>query len=510
MRRDSTFVSDTGRPAEAEAGGVRVAPVPPHAVGRGGSTDKSRWYRPIALVTDALGAGLPVAFLFGSAHQPHTVVATLAVCVTWLGVLAVHQRYGRRWLGETRGLLTTLHDWLTLVGLLAVIRVVTGESSPPSVALLAVTPAPVLTSLCRSLTHRHLTGQRRQAHAVHRALVVGEAGPVDRVVEQLASRTDHPYVVIGAVHMGGDASLSGVPEAGQLDAAPDGAGGDGQAVLAAARSHSAETVLVVPGSLLCGERLRALSWAVQDAGLPLVIASGLADVALRRVRPATAAGLHLLHVDAPVRRGPQLAFKSLLDRAGAGVGLVALSPLLGLIALVVRMDSHGPALYRQTRIGHQGVPFTMWKFRSMAPDADGLRAGLRAELRAGLGAANDVDGPMFKLRADPRVTRVGRVLRRTSLDELPQLVNVLRGEMSLVGPRPPLPEEVAAYEARALRRLQVKPGLTGPWQVSGRSDLSWDETLALDLRYADNWSLTGDLDLLARTVRAVVDGRGAY
>ncbi|WP_430542601.1 sugar transferase [Streptomyces iconiensis] len=449
-----------------------------------------------------LGAGVPVAFLFQDARQPHTPLATLTVCVAWLCVLTVHQRYGLRRLGETRGLLPTLHDWLTLVGLLAMLRVVTGESSPPAVALLAVTPAPVLTALCRSLTHRHLVAQRRQAHAVHRALVVGEAGPVDRVVAQLASRTDHPYVVIGAVHVGEVPSHSGVPEAGQLEAAPSGGDGDGQAVLAAARSHSAGTVLVVPGSLLCGERLRALSWAVQDAGLPLVIASGLADVALRRVRPATAAGLHLLHVEPPVRRGPQMVVKSALDRLGAALGLVALAPLLGLIALVVRLDSAGPALYRQTRVGHRGVPFTMWKFRSMAPGADLLRAGLDA--------VNEVDGPLFKMRADPRVTRVGRVLRRTSLDELPQLVNVLRGEMSLVGPRPPLPAEVAAYERPALRRLLVKPGLTGPWQVSGRSDLSWDETLALDLRYADNWSLTGDLDLLARTMRAVVDGRGAY
>ncbi|MBQ1162873.1 sugar transferase, partial [Streptomyces sp. A73] len=327
----------------------------------------------------------------------------------------------------------------------------------------------------------------------------------DRVVEQLASRTDHPYVVIGAVPVGPTPNRSGVPETGGLEAdpeGPDGGGTDGAAVVSAARLHGTDTVLVAPGSRLSGARLRALTWAVQDAGLPLVIASGLADVALRRVRPSTAAGLHLLHVDPPVRRGPQVVLKAALDRTGAALGLVLLAPLFGIVAAAIRLDSVGPALYRQTRIGHRGVPFTMWKFRSMAMDAE--------RLRPQLAAANEVDGPLFKMRADPRVTRVGRVLRRTSLDELPQLWNVLRGEMSLVGPRPPLPEEVAAYGSTALRRLLVKPGLTGPWQVSGRSDLSWDESLALDLRYADNWSLTGDLDLLARTVRAVVDGRGAY
>ncbi|MET9859908.1 sugar transferase [Streptomyces smyrnaeus] len=504
MRRDFAFVSEAGRPAEPVAGRKRSGEEP----GRPGahrSQDKSGWYRPVSLAVDALGIALPVASVFHRAGQPHTAAATATATLTWLAVLAAHRRYGRRWLGETRGVLTTLRDWLTLLGLLAVLRVLTGEDSPPAVALLALLPAPLLTAVCRSLAHRHLTNRRREAHAVQRALVVGEGSAVDRVVEQLASRTDHPYVVIGAVPVGPTPNRSGVPETGVLEAdpeGPDGGGTDGAAVVSAARLHGADTVLVAPGSLLSGARLRALTWAVQDAGLPLVIASGLADVALRRVRPSTAAGLHLLHVDPPVRRGPQVVLKAALDRTGAALGLVLLAPLLGIVAAAIRLDSAGPALYRQTRIGHRGAPFTMWKFRSMAVGAE--------RLRPQLAAANEVDGPLFKMRADPRVTRVGRVLRRTSLDELPQLWNVLRGEMSLVGPRPPLPEEVAAYGSTALRRLLVKPGLTGPWQVSGRSDLSWDESLALDLRYADNWSLTGDLDLLARTVRAVVDGRGAY
>ncbi|EST31673.1 hypothetical protein N566_20560, partial [Streptomycetaceae bacterium MP113-05] len=253
---------------------------------------------------------------------------------------------------------------------------------------------------------------------------------------------------------------------------------------------------------LTGDRLRRLSWSLQDAGLPLVVASGLTEVALRRVRLATVAGLNLLHVAPPVRRGPQLALKSVLDRVGAALGLLVLAPLIALVAAAVLLDSPGPVLYRQTRVGRGGRTFTMWKFRSMVTDAE--------RLRPALAAADEQDGPMFKMRRDPRVTRTGRTLRRTSLDELPQLFNVLRGQMSLVGPRPPLPDEVAEYDAAALRRLGVKPGMTGPWQVGGRSDLSWDESLALDLRYADNWSLTTDLDVLARTFRAVVDGRGAY
>ncbi|MCT2590123.1 exopolysaccharide biosynthesis polyprenyl glycosylphosphotransferase [Streptomyces sp. N2-109] len=517
--------------------------------------DKAVWYVPLALATDVMGTGLPVLFVFLATGRPHPVLAAVTATAVWTAVQLARKRYSTRSLGEARGLLSATQDWLTLVGLLAVIRVATSESSAPAHALLALTPALVLTAACRALTHHHLGGQRRAAQSVCRALVVGEAHPVDEVVGQLAARTDHAYVVIGAVAVGETELRSGVPEFGRLTgrrpsaprAAPptaspaarpspapangpaeepagDGRGlpphseitlnlsiaahcgpgrqDDGSAVLDAAQRLGAEVVLIVPGARLTGERLRQLSWAVQDAGLPLVIASGLTEVALRRVRLATAAGLNLLHISPPVRRGPQLAFKNVLDRVGAGLGLLLLAPLFALLTLAVRLDSKGPVFHRQARIGQRGTPFRMWKFRSMVADAELLRPRLAA--------ADEQDGPAFKIRRDPRVTRVGRLLRRSSLDELPQLVNVLRGEMSLVGPRPPLPDEVAAYNAVELRRLGVKPGMTGPWQVGGRSDLSWDESLALDLRYADNWSLTTDMDVLARTFRAVVDGRGAY
>lgn len=509
--------------------------------------DKAAWYAPTALLVGVLGTGLPVLLVYRAAAQPGPGAAAVTAVAVWQGVQLAHNRYAHRFLGESRGLVSALQDWLTLLGALAVIRAATGESSAPGYALLALAPVLVLTGALRVLTHRHLTAQRRAAQAVRRALVVGEAGAVDEVVGQLASRTDHAYVVIGAVAVGDSALRGGVPEAGRLNASPYGphephgpyaaggadpaagtavtadAGGgpgaeagepgpeapraaayaaDGETVLDAARRYGAEVVLVVPGARLGGDRLRRLSWAVQDAGLHLVVASGLTEVALRRVRLDTAAGLNLLHVAPPVRRGPQLAAKGALDRAAAALLLLLLAPLFAVLAAVVRLGSRGPALYRQRRIGHLGVPFTMWKFRSMVTDAD--------RLRPLLAAADEQDGPAFKIRRDPRVTRAGRLLRRTSLDELPQLVNVLRGEMSLVGPRPPLPDEVAAYGQVELRRLHVKPGMTGPWQVGGRSDLSWDESLALDLRYADNWSLTTDVDVLARTFRAVADGRGAY
>ncbi len=214
------------------------------------------------------------------------------------------------------------------------------------------------------------------------------------------------------------------------------------------------------------------------------------------------AGLSLLHLERPSASGGRLIGKSVFDRVIGGLILLAVSPILLAIALAVRLTSKGPALYRQTRVGVDGREFKMIKFRSMVVDADAQRAKLLA--------MSEGNGVLFKMRKDPRITPLGGVLRRLSLDELPQLLNVMRGDMSLVGPRPPLPEEVAGYNDDATRRLRVKPGVTGLWQVSGRSDLTWEESLRLDLRYADNWSMALDLSILWRTARAVVKGDGAY
>jgi exopolysaccharide biosynthesis polyprenyl glycosylphosphotransferase len=194
--------------------------------------------------------------------------------------------------------------------------------------------------------------------------------------------------------------------------------------------------------------------------------------------------------------------KEVVDRALAACLILLFSPLLLTIALLVKCGDGGPVFYRQRRVGRDGTTFTMIKFRSMVVNADAVRAGLLD--------ANDGSGPLFKLRRDPRVTRVGAVLRRYSLDELPQLFNVFAGRMSLVGPRPPLPEETVTYERAAQRRLLVKPGITGLWQVSGRSDLSWEESVRLDLRYVEDWSLALDVAILWKTARAVLGGRGAY
>ncbi|MGW5846578.1 sugar transferase [Streptomyces sp. NPDC055254] len=465
--------------------------------------DKARWYLPAAVGADFLGAAVPVGLVFEAAQQVRPVYCALGAALAWTGVQALRRRYAGRVLGESRGVLPVVHDWLILIGVLAVARVVTEENTPRLAALGALLPALLITVACHKLTYRHLSAARREAQAVSRVLVVGEPDAAEDVIAHLAARTDHPYVVVGVVPVGAGPLVSGVPVAARLDAAsPQAPHGDSEAVLGAVRSHHADLVLVAPGARIAGERLRRVAWALHDAGLELAVFPGLVEVSVKRLETLSAGGLAMLRVVPPVSRGVQTVLKSALDRAGAAIGLFLLSPFFLGIVLAIRLGSRGPAFYRQQRIGRDGVPFVMWKFRTMVMDADARKAELSG--------ANENDGLMFKIRRDPRVTRVGRLLRRTSLDELPQLINVLTGDMSLVGPRPPLPEEVARYDEVELRRLTVRPGMTGLWQISGRSDLTWDETIQLDLQYVDNWSFTSDVDVMGRTLRAVVDGRGAY
>jgi exopolysaccharide biosynthesis polyprenyl glycosylphosphotransferase len=234
----------------------------------------------------------------------------------------------------------------------------------------------------------------------------------------------------------------------------------------------------------------------------VVVAPGLIDVTGPRLHIRPVAGLPLLHVEKPEFSGGRRLLKDAVDRLGAAAMLLLLSPLMIAIALAVRFTSPGPALFKQTRVGVRGERFTVLKYRSMHVEAEARLAGLQH--------LNEHDGLLFKMRDDPRVTKVGRLLRKYSLDELPQLINVLKGDMSLVGPRPPLPSEVDLYPDDVRRRLLVKPGVTGLWQVSGRSDLSWDESVRLDLHYVENWSLVWDFEILWRTFYAVVRGAGAY
>ncbi len=264
----------------------------------------------------------------------------------------------------------------------------------------------------------------------------------------------------------------------------------------------AEAAIVVPGRQLHPAALRRLSWKLERTGIQLFLGTGMLDVGRSRVTVVRGGDLGMVHVRPVPFSGPARFVKRATERFAAGLALVLLAPLFLVIAIAIRLDSPGGAIFRQTRVGVDGREFTMLKFRSMTDGA--------ADVVDELAQDNESDGLLFKIKNDPRITRIGRLLRRYSLDELPQLVNVLRGDMALVGPRPALPDEVARYDDDARRRLAVRPGLTGLWQVSGRSDLTWEDTVRLDLHYVDNWSFLLDAGIVLRTVGVVVGHRGAY
>lgn len=272
--------------------------------------------------------------------------------------------------------------------------------------------------------------------------------------------------------------------------------------VAQAMALGVDYIVVAGHEALSFEESRKLGWALEGTDIGLMVVPALADVAGPRVKMTPIAGLPLLSVSTPSFTGWRYVVKAMLDRVGALLGLLILLVPMLVIAVVIRLTSPGPALFVQERIGIGMKPFKMYKFRSMYVDAEARLAELMH--------LNEGSGALFKMKDDPRVTSIGKVLRRLSLDELPQIINVLKGEMSLVGPRPPLAREVALWEADVERRQFVKPGLTGLWQVSGRSDLSWEESVRLDLYYAENWSLGGDLVILLRTLYAVIRPRGAY
>jgi exopolysaccharide biosynthesis polyprenyl glycosylphosphotransferase len=261
-------------------------------------------------------------------------------------------------------------------------------------------------------------------------------------------------------------------------------------------------VAVTADSYWTPRRLQQLAWRLEGSGAEMVVAPTLMEVAGPRLHVSGVLGMPLLRVSAPVFTGIKKVIKGVFDRVGSFLMILMCLPLMTLAALAIMVDSRGGPFYTQRRVGKDGREFTIVKFRTMVRDADRKKAELKQ--------ANEGAGVLFKMRKDPRVTRVGAILRRYSIDELPQLFNVVSGAMSLVGPRPPLPEESARYEADMRRRLLVKPGLTGLWQVSGRSDLPWEEAVRLDLRYVEDWSLALDAMILWKTFRAVLGGQGAY
>ncbi|WP_200942228.1 sugar transferase [Angustibacter sp. Root456] len=424
-----------------------------------------------------------------------TLLLAVTAAAMWCTTLWVLRAYDSRRIGQGP-------EEFSMVGRAAVtmlVALVLGSYLanlvlPRGYVLVAVPVAGLATAVHRYALRRWLHAQRHDGTALLRTLVIGSPSAVDEVVRDLSTVHYHGYDVVGAcvpADMTDVEIADDVTVVGTMSDVP-------QAVI----DHEAD-VVIVAGSGLSNSSLRRLSWALERTGADLVVAPGLIEVAGPRVQVRPAAGLSLLHVESPERHQGRMLAKAVLDRSvGFALFLVAL-PIIAVSALLVRLTSKGSAFYAQSRMGRDGQPFTMWKLRSMVVDADRMRTD-------DLLQRSDRDGLMFKMRRDPRVTPVGRVLRRLSLDELPQLWNVVRGDMSLVGPRPPLPSEFAEYHDAVHRRLRVKPGVTGLWQVSGRSDLTWEESIRLDLRYVDNWSVALDLQILWKTARAVVKGSGAY
>ncbi|MEU0542798.1 sugar transferase [Nocardia sp. NPDC005978] len=273
-------------------------------------------------------------------------------------------------------------------------------------------------------------------------------------------------------------------------------------VLEAVQETGADTVAIAATEQLGTRGINDLVWKLAPLGVDLVVTPGVVDVADQRLSIRPVANLPLLHIQKPQYDRAKSFGKTAFDVLFAAVALLAVAPFMLMLALAIKVSSRGPVFYRSERIGLNGHPFQMIKFRSMRADADRALADLLTE--------NEGAGPLFKIRDDPRVTPVGRLLRRYSLDELPQFINVLRGEMSVVGPRPPLRTEVERYDGKVRRRLLVKPGVTGLWQVSGRSDLSWEESVRLDLSYVENWSMVQDLSIIKKTMTAVAGSEGAY
>ncbi|MEP6651387.1 MAG: sugar transferase [Lapillicoccus sp.] len=416
-------------------------------------------------------------------------VVSVILIVLWLVALRVHNAYDPRLFGhgpeEYRAVATAT---VRLFATLAIVSYLFKLELARGFLLVALPFGLAGLFVARWIWRRWLGTERAEGRLCDAMIVVGDRGHLAGLIAALRNVPEAGFTVVGACCSDGTDPIAGVPVVGSEHQAAEVAERLGVDVVACSGSWRLGT-----------EGLRRLGWELEGTGIGLVLAPGMTQVAGPRILTRPVAGLPLLHVEAPTFTGPKRAVKTTFDVLGALAIGILLSPLLLVVAVLIARDGAG-ALYKQTRIGQGGTPFLMWKFRSMVPDADTMAPA----------DAHDGAGPLYKLKADPRITPLGRVIRRTSIDELPQLWNVLRGEMSLVGPRPPLASEVEKYEQDVYRRLLVKPGMTGPWQVSGRSDLPWEDAVRLDLYYVENWNLVEDLKILWRTVSTVMRREGAY
>jgi exopolysaccharide biosynthesis polyprenyl glycosylphosphotransferase len=460
----------------------------------------TRTYLRCLALTDAVCAllagllAIEVRFV-GQGYLPVSYIAfTVALPALWAGSAALAGGYDARFIGvgpdEFRRVMNAA---VTLTGCVAVASYALKADLARGYVLIAMPCLAVFDLATRYALRKRLHRRRSYGACMQRVVAIGHPQAVTDLVATLRRDKFNGLHVVAACLAGrvGLKEIAGVPVLGGLSS-----------VSTAVNQFGADTVAVLACPEMNGVRLRELAWELEESGTDLCVAPALMDVAGPRTTIRPVAGLPLLHVDHPELAGGKQVIKALFDRTAAALVLILLAPLFAAIAVIIRLDDRGPVFFRQTRIGLDGQPFRLYKFRTMVVDAE--------QRKAELDALNEGSGVLFKMRRDPRVTKAGLCLRRWSLDELPQLLNVLLGDMSLVGPRPALPKEVARYGDHMRRRLVVKPGITGLWQVSGRSGLSWDEAFRLDLRYVDNWSLALDLQILWKTWSAVFGGSGAY
>ncbi len=449
---------------------------------------------------DAILCALAVAFAVGLRFDDHTPgpyeLAPVFTPVLWLALLAVTRTYESRFLASgSQETERVVRAGLALFTLVAVTSYSFASNVSRAIVLFAIPTTVIASLLLRRIARQRVHRLRTAGRGVHRTVIVGRHDAAHHLITMLKSaayRGLFPVAACVPVIDGLSPShVDGVPVLGTPEQ-----------VLAAVDATGAHTVAIVSNPDLAGHQLRRLSWALEERKVDLLVSPGIIEVAGPRLSIRPVAGLSLLHLEKPSAHGGKMLLKATFDRTLGLLLLAASSPLLLSVALAIRATSRGPVLFRQTRVGVDGEEFSIFKFRSMVDDAEQRLIDLSDQSQG--------NGVLFKMHRDPRITRIGALLRRYSLDELPQLLNVARGEMSLVGPRPPLPSEVATYDSDAVRRLRVRPGMTGLWQVSGRSDLTWEESLRLDLRYVDNWTIGMDLTILWRTFRAVILGAGAY
>jgi exopolysaccharide biosynthesis polyprenyl glycosylphosphotransferase len=445
-----------------------------------------------AAVVAAIAA---VGVRFGVSPNSRYLVLSLVLPLLWTLTLRVFGAYEWRFLGtgpdEFR---RVLNAGLSLTGALALISYAVNNELSRLYLVISMQVIVVLDLVVRMGLRKRLHRLRRKGLCMSTVVAVGHESAVSQLICELRREPHHGLQVIAACLAGepGADKVAGVPVVGDLE--------DTASVV---RNLNAGTVAVLSCPEMDGLKLRTLAWELEKTGTDLCVAPALLDVAGPRTTVRPTAGMTLLHVDHPQLSGPRQVVKDLFDRCAAAFGLFALAPLMLGIAAIIKLSDDGPALFTQTRVGKGGETFKIYKFRTMVVNAEALLSEVREE--------NDsVGGVLFKIRKDPRITAIGAKLRKSSLDELPQLINVLKGEMSLVGPRPALPEEAAKYADHVRRRLVVKPGLTGMWQVNGRSELSWDESVRMDLRYVENWSFALDVQILWKTISVMLHGSGAY